>query len=248
MVVSVSVVEQDRSMRGGHGAVEPRCQLDLITLEAGEVLFTPGTEKQFLYWINSGRIELRWPSGSSKREEVEILEAGSYFDLGFLTYHVCGAIALDSASIERLPRALAPRLAEIDPDLKSRDAIETQREFLHRRETVISSASQALTQRLAAFLSAVAQFNAYEGRHSLIISDDLTGPVSVVADYLGTDVDALGSALKQLSDLGAIECLPSRELQICDLDFLEYIANGEEGMPSGAAKDESEPPMLPRLA
>ena len=162
---------------------------------------------------------------------TEILEPGDYFGLGFLDYHVCGVVALTDAAIDRLPRARAAQLAAIDADLKMRDGVETRREFTHRRETVIASASKALPPRLAAFLCVVARFNGYEGRDPLIVGDEMTGPVPFVCNYLATDVEELGMALKQLSDLGAIEFLPPRGVRICDLDFLEYIAHCEEPAP-----------------
>ena len=56
----------------------------------------------------------------------------------------------------------------------------------------------------------------------------MTGPVPVVCTYLAPDPEALGHALKQLSDLGAIELLPPRGVRICDLDFLAYIARCQE--------------------
>jgi len=209
--------------------------LDMATVKAGEVLFLPGTKKQFVYWINRGQVELRWPSIATGQDEIEILTAGDYFSLGFLDYHVCGAVARTDASVERLPRARAAQLAERDADLRVRDGVETRREFTHRRETVLAAASTALPQRLAAFLLVMARFNAYEGRDPLIVNDEMTGPVSVVCTYLATDVDAMGSALKQLSDLGAIELLPSHGVRICDLDFLAYIARCHEPASPGEA-------------
>lgn len=211
-----------------HAGNEPPEQLEIATVKAGDVLFVPGAEKQFLYWINRGQVELRWPSSATAREEIEVLTAGDYFSLGFLDYHVCSAVARTDGAIECLPRARAAQLLELDPDLRARDGVETRREFTHRRETVKATASKALPQRLAAFLLVMARFNADEGRDPLIVNDEMTGPVPVVCTYLATDVDALGSALKQLSDLGAIELLPPRGVRICDLDFLAYIARCQE--------------------
>mgnify|MGYP001817917059 FL=1 len=218
----------DGSQLRHHAGIEPPEQLEIVTVKAGDVLFVPGAEKQFLYWINRGQVELRWPSSETAREEIEVLTAGDYFSLGFLDYHACSAVARTECVIECLPRARAAQLAELDPDLRSRDGVETQREFTHRRETVMASASKALPQRLAAFLLVMARFNADEGRDPLIVNDEMTGPVPVVCTYLATDVDAFRSALKQLSDLGAIELLPPRGVRICDLDFLAYIARCQE--------------------
>ena len=213
-------------------------QPELAMLKAGQVLFVPGTEKKFLYRLNTGQIELRWPIAATGQDEIETLQAGEYFSLGFLDYHVCSAVAGTDAAIERLPRARAAHLAEVEPDLKARDGVEMQREFTHRRETIIAAATQALPQRVAAFLLVVERFNTYEGRDPLIVSDDMTGPVPVVCDYLATDADALGAALKQLSDLGAIEFLPPRGVRICDLDFLADFADcrQEPAFHAGAAR------------
>jgi CRP-like cAMP-binding protein len=227
-MMGMGISERDGGPRRTWAGNEPAEQLEIAKVRAGDVLFVPGTAKQFLYWVNSGQVELRWPSAARGADEIEILTAGDYFGLGFLDYHVCSAVARTDAAIECLPRALAAQLVDLDPEINARDGAETQREFTHRRETVIASASQALPQRLAAFLLVLARLNADEGRDPSIVHDEMTGPVPVVCTYLATDADALGSALKQLSDLGAIELLPPRGVRICDLDYLGYIARCQE--------------------
>ena len=175
--------------------------------------------------VGKTRLAARWARGlPEERGELivcDLTDARTALD-------VCSAVARTDAAIECLPRARAAQLMELDPDINARDGAETQREFTHRRETVIASASQALPQRLAAFLLLLARFNADEGRDPSIVHDEMTGPVPVVCTYLATDADALGSALKQLSDLGAIELLPPRGVRICDFDFLAYIAGCRE--------------------
>jgi CRP-like cAMP-binding protein len=168
---------QDRSLRE---------RIDSVYIAADDLLFSPGAEKQSIYWIDEGQIELHWSMQRSTADRVERLGSGSYFGLGFLKHYAYAAIAITDARIQRLPREAAKPLAEIDARLRQRDAIETQQEFAHRREMMIAAGSQPLPQRLATFLGILSHFNTYEGRDPLTISDDIAG--LVVADYLASDI------------------------------------------------------------
>jgi CRP/FNR family transcriptional regulator len=215
-----------------------------VRVAANDLLFAPGTKKQFIYWIDEGQIELHWSMQQSSADRVERLGAGEYFGLGFLPQYAYAAIAVTDARIQKLPRTVAKSLAEIDARLRQRDAIETKREFAHRRAMMIAAGAQPLPQRLATFLGVISRFNAYEGRDPLVISNDVTG--LVVADYLAIDVAALGQALRQLSDLGAIELAPPNGLRIRDLGFLEFIADAPAAtLPNRSSKAAKVPPPLP---
>jgi CRP-like cAMP-binding protein len=236
MALELSSLAQEHSLRE---------RIDGVRIAADDLLFAPGAEKQFFYWIDEGQIELHWSMQRSTADRVERLGSGDYFGLGFLAHYAFAAIAVTDARLQRLPRAAAKPLAEIDARLRERDAIENQREFAHRREMMIAAGSQPLPQRLATFLGVLSRFNAHEGREPLMISDDIAG--RVVADYLATDIAALGQALRQLSDLGAIELVPPHGLRIRDLDFLEYIADRPAAiLPNMASEAKTVPPPLPR--
>ncbi len=221
----VSAVEEISSYRRGPSLRERTAP---VHVRADELLFAPGTEKQFIYWIDSGEVELHWSMQGAGKDRIERLGPGDYFGLGFLKSHACAAIAVKDSRVQQLPRTAGPALFEIDAKYRERDAIETQREFTHHREMTLACRLQPLPQRLAAFLSVISGFNAYEGRDPLLIREDLTG--LVVANYLATDINALGQALKQLSDLGAVELEPPHGLRIRDLGFLDYIANAPAAM------------------
>lgn len=199
---------------------------ELLHLVAGEVLFAPGTPKEYFFWIVSGEVKLRWPGLKGAADQIELVGAGDYIGLGFLGHHVAGALATMDTTLQVLPSAAAPGVAGIDATLKMREAVETRREFAHRRESLTAATTQPLVQRLAAFLSYLSRFNSYEGRDPLLIGDEIT--CQVVSDYLGAEIEALAQALKQLCDLGAIEILEERGLRIRDTEFLDYIAGCKE--------------------
>ena len=224
MTAGLSILEQSGSLQE---RLEAAHHYDLISLSPGDDLFAPGTGKEECFFlIVRGQIKLRWQSPRGGADIIELLGAGTYFGLGFLDHHVCGATAASDAVVQAIDSANTRHVVEIDPVLKKREALETQREFIHRRETLTASASQALPQRLAAFLAFISRFNTCEGRDPLVISDDIT--CRTVAEYLKTEIKELSQALKQLSDLGAVELVPRAGLRIRDLDFLEYIAGTED--------------------
>jgi hypothetical protein len=59
-------------------------------VKAGQVLFVPGAAKKFLYRLNTGQVELRRPIAATGQDEIETLQAGEYFSLGFLDF-TCAA-------------------------------------------------------------------------------------------------------------------------------------------------------------
>jgi CRP-like cAMP-binding protein len=224
MIASLSIQERSGSLRD---RLEAAHHYDVFSLSSGGVLFAPGTEKQQCFFgIAKGQMKLRWQSPGSSADVIEVLGAGQYFGLGFLDHHVCGATAVTDVAVQAFSISAARHIFKIDPELKKRETLETQREFIHRREILTASASQALPQRLAAYLAFISRFNTSEGRDPMVISDDTT--CRVVAEYLRTDIEALSKALKQLSDLGAVEVAPPADLRIRDLNFLEYIAGSED--------------------
>ena len=224
MTGGLPILERSDSLRE---RLEAGRHYNLFSLSPGGVLFAPGTEKQkCFFWVLHGQMKLRWQSPESGTDVIELLGAGKYFGLGFLDHHVYGATAATDAAVQAISMSAARHIFKIDPKLKKREAIETQREFIHRRKNLTASASQALPQRLAAFLAFISRFNANEGRDPMIISDNTN--CRVVAQYLRTDIEALSKALKQLNDLGVIEVAPPADLRIRDLDFLEYIAGSDD--------------------
>ena len=220
-------------------------RIDGVHVAADRLLFAPGAQKQAIYWIDQGQIELHWSMQRSTVDRVERLGPGNYFGLGFLTHYASAALAVTDSVIQTLPRSAAKVLVETDAKFRQRDAIDNQREFTHRREMMIAAGSQPLPQRLATFLGVISQYNTYEGRDPLIINDDMTG--LVVADYLATDVEALELALKQLSDLGAIEFSTPHGLRIRDQGFLQFVADAPTATPLETASTAvTSPPPPPR--
>lgn len=220
------ILEHDIRSRSLQQRLDEARRHELLYLVTGDVLVAPGTRKDFFFWIVSGQLKLRWPGVRGAADQIELLGAGEYFGLGFLGHHIAGAIAVTDATLQVLPNAAAAGIARIDATLKLREAVETRREFVHRRESLTAAATQPLVQRLAAFLSYLSRCNSYEGRDPLVIGDEIT--CQVVSDYLGAEIEALAQALKQLCDLGAVEILEESGLRIRDPEFLDYIAGCKE--------------------
>jgi CRP/FNR family transcriptional regulator len=78
-------------------------------------------------------------------------------------------------------------------------------------------------RRLAAFLMTLSRMNSYEGRDPHFIADDLT--CGFVKEALSLDIEALKTALTQLSAMGLISACANGGLRIDDLEGLERFCD-----------------------
>ena len=84
---------------------------------------------------------------------------------------------------------------------------------------------RSIVERTAAFLIVVSRNNGYEGRDPSLITDDLT--CGTVADMLGFDIDILGLALRDLQDLGLVDCdAAGGGLRLKDIQALDQVSEG----------------------
>jgi CRP-like cAMP-binding protein len=82
--------------------------------------------------------------------------------------------------------------------------------------------ARAPGQRLAAFLSAIARNNAYEGRDPRVIPETLTA--GFVADLLRIDVEELAGELAGLRSQGLVDQTSSKGLVLLDPVAVERLA------------------------
>ena len=194
--------------------------LRVKTLRAGEALFYVGEQKQFIYRVEQGLISVRWSSPRDPQDLAEELRPEQVFGLGFLDSHIYDAVALVDTSVSCWSKSALPFLEELDPAVKQRQALETEREFIHRRETLTSGEPLQPYQRVAGFLSVASRLNAADGRDPYLI-DETVGCASVAA-FLKLDIDDLGHALVELQRRGFVAFDPPHGLRLRDVEALQH--------------------------
>mgnify|MGYP001815902476 FL=1 len=216
---------QDAAPGSGHGAPavsasECDCQ---VFAEPHGVVFRAGDKKSRVFRIESGVVELEWFVGDGSSSCIEMLRPRQMFGVGFLDHYIANAVVVEPSRISCWRREdLTPDFREA-PIMREREAIETMREFEHRKALVLSGRSKEVSRRIAGFLCLAAQFNARDGRDPCLI-DEAMDP-SALAALLQIDVDTLGRGLVVLERLGLVILEERYSLRIWDLTALSDFAN-----------------------
>ena len=195
--------------------------LRVKTLRAGEALFYVGEQKEFIYRVEQGLISVRWSSPRDPQDLAEELRPEQVFGLGFLGSHIYDAVALVETSVSCWSKSALPFLEELDPAVKQRQALETEREFIHRRETLTSGEPLQPYQQLAGFLSVASRLNAADGRDPHLLDESFD--CASVAAFLKLDIDELGHALVELQRRGLVAFDPPHGLRLRDVEALLHL-------------------------
>lgn len=199
--------------------------LGTSTLRPGEAVFQIGESKRNIYRVETGTIGISGVLPSGARQLIEEISSGMVFGLGFLEEHVHEAIALSQSVISRWSKNALPFLEAVDPTAAQRIAIETEREFIHRRRTLVASAPKTPRGLLAGFLCVASRINDSQGRDANLI--DETVDCASVAAFLRVDLATLQQALVELRDRRLVAYEAPRGLRILDSDGLQSLANNE---------------------
>lgn len=220
----LSFVRDDiRSLRCSDESSGPVLDADVRLLERNEILFEAGDLKANLYMVETGALCIYTSDQNSKTDVIEFALAGDLVGMGFLERHATNARAAIDTKVRCFALDALHTLAASDERTQSRFDSAVRREFAYRRNLLVDAGRSNPLVRLAAFLIAISQQNAQDGRDPMLI--DETWGSAVVADYLGISVDHLGTALVQLEKQGLIQPAAEHRLRIADLARLEGLAN-----------------------
>jgi CRP/FNR family transcriptional regulator len=193
------------------------------TLINGEVLFRPGDERSSFYCIEEGSIAIYRCRPGRSLEVVEFAFAGDIVGLGVLPRQVFWAKAQSATRVRVLPIGELEAVIATSERAQQRFAEAVKREFLARRESLVEAfANRPINNRVAAFLLALSQLNAREGRDPQLIADSVDGEAAAAA--LGLDASSLGRALLELQEMGVIEASPAAGLRLKNCAALDAAA------------------------
>jgi CRP/FNR family transcriptional regulator, anaerobic regulatory protein len=198
-------------------------------LARNELLFEAGDIKTKVYRVEAGVLCIYRTNPDLTVEIIEHALAGDLVGMGFLERHATHARAIVETKVSCFPIDAVDELIENDAHAKARFDQSVEREFIFRRESLVSSARERPMVRLAAFLVAVSYRISEEGGDPTLIDDSVD--CGVIADFLGLSVDLLALALMQLEMRGLVETAPPHGLRLKDLVGLEAIADEQaEGL------------------
>lgn len=212
-----------------NGAKAPAAQdylpVHVATLEPNILVFGYGEPKRFVYRLESGLIRCCWPDAGTAEGLTEELGPGTVFGSGFLEEHSYEATAARESKVTCWTRSALPFLEQLDPRTRQRWALETEREFVIRRNQLVATAPTTPYRRLAGFLCIASRINASQGRDPCLIDESVE--CASVGALLKMDLETLGSSLVELRNRGLVVYAPPRSLRIVDLEALQSLADAD---------------------
>ena len=206
------------------------------SLARNELLFEAGDIKSNVYRVETGALCIYRTRPDLTIEIIEHALAGDIVGMGFLERHAFNARATVETSVSCFPLEAVDQLVENDAHAKARFDDAVEREFIFRRESLVSSARERPMVRLAAFLVAVSHRSREEGGDPTLIDDSVD--CGVIADLLGLSVDLLALGLMQLEMRGLIETAPPHGLRLKNVAALEEIANEQTDAPAWPSEND----------
>ncbi|MFM7085223.1 MAG: Crp/Fnr family transcriptional regulator [Hyphomicrobium sp.] len=178
------------------------CIASTLKLAQGETLFTVGTQRKCAYRVLSGGFchYVIWPDG--QHHVIEFVYTGDIIGFGhYQTYLTTAKALLDSAVVELSEAELKVAL-EKDPSLDARYGAAADREFEIIRLRSIGLKPRAPIQRLASYLSAMAQLGCKSGENCVQFPEK--EGLKIVASLLEIRSSEIKTALGELNKRGLI--------------------------------------------
>ena len=191
-------------------------------LAAKEVLFRAGDARTSFYRVETGAICLYEPRWRDERSVIDFAFPGDFVGLGFLETQSCSASAICECQVTCVPWGQLTSAISGNANAQQKLQMATEREFELRRANIVERGRQFPLERVAAFLLALSNNNASEGRDSHVIGDSME--CGIAADYLQLSVDDLGALLIELKERGLIASCPPKSLRILDKRGIEALA------------------------
>jgi len=202
--------------------VDPAVELPTRTLATDEYLFREGEAKRHVYRVESGALCVTARGADGTPEFIELAFPGDLVGLGFLDQHAESAAALTDTKVSLWSLQALPVLSQASPQAEARQASATAREFIYRRRQLSAVAASDPLKRVAAFLMVVSRLNEIEGRDPGVISEALRS--GEVAQFLGMDIDTLGSQLVELQRRGLVDLTDKGGLRLHKRTELDVLA------------------------
>ena len=206
----------------GTGAV-PTVRASLRTLADGAMLFQDGDTRARIYRVETGAIchYINWDDG--RHEVIEFAFPGDIIGFGHLDKHISNAQAMVATTLSIVSDADFQSELNADAELAARLTAAADREFDILRQRTVKLDGRSTASRVAAFLLAVSENSASEGRNGRVVTDDVDS--GAAANMLRLDIEALAMALVDLEKRGLVLRV-DEGLRLQDVSALQALANG----------------------
>ena len=189
-------------------------------LQAGEPLFRRGEARTHLFLVEAGAIGVY--SSLCDGQAVELAVAGDVVGLGCLPRHVFSAIAVSQSRVRLLSLNAGDDVRHRSERTQRRFANAVKGEFIARRDELREMFRDYPLRRIAAFLVAMSELNAREGRDPRLTDSPFC---ETVASCLELDLDTLRGILVELQQMQLVAPCPPSGLRLTNLAGLYALAS-----------------------
>ena len=200
----------------------------LRRVETKEFLFAEGDEISHVYRVETGAIALYKVLADGRRQVMGFAYPGDLIGLGIEGEHGMNAQAVKSTRVRCLSVTSLRQSAAMDPMLGFKLYEALARELAATRDLMLTTGQRSAVERVAGFLLAFSRRNARNGQDPA--SFELPMTRTDIGDFLGLTIETVSRTFTKLKLLGVIELPHCSQVTLLDIDELERLADGEEGV------------------
>ena len=192
--------------------------------EAKEHIFRDGDTAEQLYKVEAGNVCIYKMTPNGRRQIIDFAYPGDLIGLGALTEHTASAQAMTKTRVRCIPTASVHKLARDDARLGMKLYEALSQQLVAARELLFAVSQRTASERIAAFLLALAKRSERSGEHPLEFVLPMTR--SDIADFLGLTIETVSRMLSRFRLAGLIDIDQIVLIRILDREGLEAIADG----------------------
>jgi CRP/FNR family transcriptional regulator len=196
----------------------------LRTFEAKEHLYREGDRATHVYKIEAGHVCIYRMMADGRRQVLDFADPGDLIGLGAIGNHHTNALATARTRVRCLPVSDLHQVVQSDAGLGLKLYEAMSRELHGAQELLFTVSQRNASERLAAFLIALAHRNERKGdsRNEFVLPMTRTD----IADFLGLTIETVSRTITKFRADGLIDVSHCVLVKILDAPALAALAHG----------------------
>jgi CRP/FNR family transcriptional regulator, anaerobic regulatory protein len=191
-------------------------------LEPREHVCREGEHRHYIYQVEQGAVCLYRSMPDGHRQIMDFAYPGDYVGLGTSERHVLSGQAIGVTKLRCIPANAVRQLAVRNPEFCFKLYEALSAELMAARDLLATVGTRSATERVAAFLVALARRNERSGYAGNRIALPMLR--ADIADFLSLTVETVSRTFTRLKQRGIIDLPQSAIVLVNDRDQLERVA------------------------
>jgi CRP-like cAMP-binding protein len=187
-------------------------------------VFSEGEDAHFVYSVVTGIVRISRHSDSGRRQVLAFMLPGDLFGLPDAGLYANSAETVCPSVLYRVPWQRLREMMLREPEMQISLLIRVAFDLRQAQRRIMILGQHSISQRLASFLLDFLQHPSFydERRHRLTL------PLTRfdLGDYLGTAPETVARTFAKFEQLGILQRVSSRLVEIRDLDALRQVMGG----------------------